>query len=151
MVPDTIRAPFATNAPGALGAARILAIDDSPSVIHHLRRILEAEGHVVETLNLLVELPQRLKINPPDLIVLDLHMPALPGISFGGFIRKYQPHEIPIIIYSSRPKSEMEEAAEKVRAVDFIEKGGPDLVLVGAVNRALRKARVTKRPAPGSI
>jgi CheY-like chemotaxis protein len=149
MTPDTSRAPLAANAPGTLGGARILAIDDSPSVIHHLRRILEGEGHVVETLGLLVELPQKLKNDPPDLIVLDLHMPALPGISFGGFIRKYQPHEIPIIIYSSRPRSELEDAAQKVQAVDFIEKGGPDLVLVGAVNRALRNAHVAGRPPAG--
>ncbi len=120
-------------APGSGQGARILAIDDSPTVLIHLRRILGAHGYRVETLDLLVELAERLKKETPDLIILDLHMPTLPGVPLGRLIRKFQPHEIPIVIYSSQPRPERLDAAAKVGAVATVQKGGPDDDLLAAV------------------
>ena len=100
--------PWTTATTGSAGGdQRILVVDDSPTVIHKVRRILEPKGFKVLTVKLLIELPQLLKKNPPDLIVLDLHMPALSGLRFANLIRTYQPYNIPIVIYSSRPLQEI--------------------------------------------
>ena len=56
--------------------ARILVIDDSLSAVEKARKVLEGAGHGVETLDLLIYLPQAVKTDPPDLILLDLSMPG---------------------------------------------------------------------------
>ncbi|MFV2072424.1 MAG: response regulator [Thermoanaerobaculales bacterium] len=127
--------------------ARILVIDDSPTVVHTIRRALEPAGYSVETLALLIELPQRLKTDPPSLIVLDLHMPALSGVRIAGLIRSFQPHEIPVVIYSSRPLTEIQEAAAEIGAVGFVEKGSQDHLLVASVKIGLHKARLDRLEA----
>jgi DNA-binding NarL/FixJ family response regulator len=114
---------------------RVLVIDDSPSIITHIRQLLGAHGHTVESLELFVHLPDRLKHDPPDLIVLDLNMPALPGIAMGGLIKRYQPREIPIIVYSSQPRPELEAAARKLNAAGCVQKGDPPECLIEAVDK----------------
>jgi CheY-like chemotaxis protein len=118
--------------------ARIMIIDDSPSAIQKARSVLLKEGHQIETLELLIYLPERLKTDPPDVILLDLSMPALPGFDVGKLIRRYQQNPIPIILYSSRPASELARISGELKAVDYVQKGDSDSVLVDAVNQALR-------------
>jgi DNA-binding NarL/FixJ family response regulator len=114
-----------------------MIIDDSPSAIQKARSVLLQEGHKVETLELLIYLPERLKTDPPDLILLDLSMPALPGFDVGKLIRRYQQRPIPIVVYSSRPTTELARITKELRASDYVQKGDSDKVLVDAVNRAL--------------
>jgi len=96
--------------------ANILAIDDSPSVVTYLTEVLGEAGHQIAGLKTFALLPQALARNPPDLIILDLSMPALSGNSFGYFIRRFSNGFIPILIYSSRPESELEEAVSTIGA-----------------------------------
>lgn len=118
--------------------ARVMIIDDSPSAIQKARSVLLKEGHQVETLELLIYLPERLKSDPPDLILLDLSMPALPGFDVGKLIRRYQQRPIPIVVYSSRPTTELASITRELGAADYVQKGDADSVLIDAVNHALR-------------
>jgi two-component system sensor histidine kinase RpfC len=110
--------------------ARVLVIDDSLSAVQKARRILERAGHTVETLDLLIYLPQAVKDDPPDAILLDLSMPALSGVNVAKFIRRYEKHPIPIVLYSSRPKEELAETARELDASGFVHKGEADQVLL---------------------
>jgi len=119
------------------GKARILAIDDSKTIIAHLKGVLEPRGYRVDTLDMFIELPTLIKNDPPDLVILDLNMPTIPGIPLGGLIRKFQPHEIPIVVYSSQPRAELEEAAHALRAAAVVAKGETDDNLIKTVEAVL--------------
>ena len=117
---------------------RILVIDDSLSAVQRARNVLEKAGYTVETLDLLIYLPRLVKENPPDLILLDLSMPALSGIKVAMFIRRYQKHPIPIVLYSSRTIEELREAVLEMGAAGFVQKGESDQRLLATISTALR-------------
>lgn len=102
--------------------ARILVIDDSEFVVKAVREALAPHGHKVETLASFLELVDRLRDRPPDLIVLDVEMPMMPGPKVGEYIRKYQRAAIPILVYSSRPNLELARIALDLRAHGFVNK-----------------------------
>ena len=117
--------------------ARILVIDDSLSAVQKARTILEGAGHEVETLELLIYLPQAVKNDPPDLILLDLSMPALSGVNVAKFIRRYESSPIPIVLYSSRAMEELQETAQNLEAAGYVQKNEPDSTLVSTVSKVL--------------
>lgn len=124
---------------------RILVIDDSPSAVQRARTVLENAGYTVETLDLLIYLPHLVKEDPPDLILLDLSMPALSGVNVARFIRRYERHPIPIVLYSSRTTFELKEAVREMNAAGFVQKGEPDEQLLSTVVSAVRGTARTSR------
>jgi twitching motility two-component system response regulator PilH len=120
--------------------AKILVIDDSPTVSALLTAILTPEGHEVCTLNSFVDLPIYLRRSPPDLVVLDLHMPTMDGLSFGRFIRQQQQRRIPIVVYSAAPASEVHETARALGA-HGIAKNAPPSAIKRLVNQLIAHDR----------
>jgi DNA-binding response OmpR family regulator len=123
--------------------ARVLVIDDSLSAVQRARSILERAGHTVDTLDLLIYLPQMVKDNPPDLILLDLSMPALSGVNVAKFIRRYEKHPIPIVLYSSRSVEELAVTARTLSAAGYVQKGDSDDHLLGIVSGVLESGATT--------
>ncbi|MCP4899282.1 MAG: response regulator [bacterium] len=121
----------------SVGMARVLVIDDSLSAVQKARHVLEKAGYTVETLDLLIYLPQIVKDDPPDAILLDLSMPALSGINVAKFIRRYEKSPIPIILYSSRPVEELIETADQLDAAGYVQKGDPDSHLLSTISHVL--------------
>jgi two-component system response regulator MprA len=62
---------------------RILIADDNPDTLLTLRLWLEADGHVVRTVNRAVHVSRTVKEFRPDVCVIDLHMPAGSGFAIG--------------------------------------------------------------------
>jgi CheY-like chemotaxis protein len=62
--------------------ARILVIDDEPSIRHLIRTILLDEGHDIETAANGRDALEKVILAVPDLIVLDLMMPEMDGWRF---------------------------------------------------------------------
>jgi len=62
---------------------RILIADDNPDTLLTLRMWLEADGHIVRTVNRAVHVLRRVKEFQPDVCVLDLHMPSGNGFAIG--------------------------------------------------------------------
>jgi DNA-binding response OmpR family regulator len=120
--------------------ARILVVDDSASAFFFVRRELTLDGHVVERLSAFTELPTYLSTNEPDLILLDLEMPALSGTAVGQFIRRMERRPIPILIHSSLPIAEAERAAAEVKAVGALPKTNDGARLRFCVRAALEKS-----------
>lgn len=59
----------------------------------------------------------------PDLIFLDLNMPAMNGLEFLGHIKKIKnAKDIPVIIFSTSSHAEIKNQAKKLGAYDFITK-----------------------------
>lgn len=121
--------------------ATILIVDDSPTVCEHVRRELERDGHHVDQLRAFIELPRYLARIDPDLILLDLEMPALSGLAFGRFIRQNQQRPVPILVYSARPVEEMELAANHIQAHGVVPKSTSSAELRRAVGMVLEGVR----------
>lgn len=124
--------------------ARILVIDDSLSAVEKARLVLEGAGHRVETLELLIYLPQAVKTDPPDLILLDLSMPALSGVNVAKFIRRYEEKPIPIVLYSSRSKEELVDTAQSLEAAGYVQKDEADNVLLSTISKVLLSSGSTR-------
>ncbi len=112
---------------------RILVIDDSPTVYAAIRMLLVPEGHEVNYLSRFVDLPQTMRVSPPDVVILDLEMPALSGQRVGQYVRKYETKSTPIIVHSSRPENDLASAAEEVGAATWVQKSNDKSPLLNAV------------------
>lgn len=102
---------------------KILVVDDSRTVVHNLRTILEQDGYrVMEAYDGLsgIELA---KAHHPDLILMDVIMPGLNGFQATRKIRKDPAtHTIPIVIISATEQPTEQFWLTKLGANDFISK-----------------------------
>ncbi len=61
--------------------ARVLVVDDEPDIRQTVRDILEDEGYVVDTAESAAAAREARRLQRPDLVLLDIWMPDLDGIS----------------------------------------------------------------------
>lgn len=78
---------------------RILVVDDNPAVRHYLRSLLEQQSawQVSDEARTGAEALQRVKKNPPDMILLDFQMPDLNGLDVARQVSGMYP-AIPILM-----------------------------------------------------
>jgi two-component system response regulator HydG len=80
-------------------AARILVVDDDPTFRMTTAALLEADGYVVDTAPDGQQAVDRLKDRPFDLLLVDLRMPGIDGISLVEALRLWG-HDVPILMIS---------------------------------------------------
>lgn len=88
-------------------ANTILLVDDSPFVLEIARDALEAQGYQVETTDAPLECEQLLEHHRPDVLVLDIEMPQLDGLSLLKLIRGKQRHTCVVLLFSDRAHAEL--------------------------------------------
>lgn len=129
---------------------RILVVDDSESVFFFVRRELEKDKHLVERLVAFTELSSYLRKVHPDLILLDLEMPALTGTAFALFLRRIERQPTRVVIHSSLPAPELKRAADEVKAVGILPKSADGQRLRDAVKRYLQVSPSATKDAANS-
>jgi DNA-binding NarL/FixJ family response regulator len=94
---------------------RILVVDDNPAVRHYLRSLLEQQTtwQVCDEARTGAEALQRVKKNPPDMILLDFQMPDLNGLDVARQISDLFP-EIPILMVTIHLSRQLAEEAQRV-------------------------------------
>lgn len=94
---------------------RILVVDDNPAVRHYLRALLEQQStwQVCDEARTGTEAIQRVKKNPPDMILLDFQMPDLNGLDVARQISGLYP-EIPILMVTIHLSKQLAEEARRV-------------------------------------
>jgi two-component system phosphate regulon response regulator PhoB len=102
-------------------ATRILVVDDEPDLLDLVRLCLVEAGFVVETAASGQQALEALRRTPPDLVVLDLMLPDMPGTEVCRFIRG-RPEAADVLVLMLTAKSE-----EVDRIVGF-ELGADDYV-----------------------
>jgi len=120
---------------------RIAVIDDEPLVLRNLQKKISKSGFQVETFQNPRKAIDRMKIEPFDVILTDLHMPEMDGMQVLEKVKeKYPKTEVIIITGYASIKSAVE--AVKQGAFYYIEKPfTPEQVLL-IINRAVDKVRL---------
>ena len=132
----------------------ILAVDDTPSDLELLAKILEREGY---SLALAKDGPQALDIaarEKPDLILLDIFMPGMDGIEICRRLKADSViHDIPVIFVTSQSGSDEVLAGFEAGAVDYVTKPFriPELLARVHVQAELRRVQREVRTLRGIL
>ena len=118
---------------------RILVADDNAAVRHYLRGLLELQDswRVCGEVGTGGEALERVKENPPDMILLDFQMPDLNGIDVARQISRQFP-EIPILMVTIHLSPQLADEARKVGIRGVCAKSDVGSI-VGAVDALLRR------------
>ena len=101
----------------------ILIVDDERPYVDLLGELLEKYGLEAQTAYDAGDALFRLRAKKPDLILLDLKMPQMDGISFIDKLReKDEWQKIPIVVVSAKNAKEAKSAAIKAGADRFLAK-----------------------------
>ena len=105
--------------------AKVLIVDDSELELEVVRIMLEAAGFDVDTRDSVFDLRTAIEENRPDVILLDVHMPALSGDRATQILKSHRySRDIPVILFSSTEKDELEALVAQTGASDFYRKTG---------------------------
>jgi CheY-like chemotaxis protein len=132
-----LREPFgmAFSAPPNSGPAvrlpRILLVDDDPIVLRALRRLLlgARPGWEIDMAESGEAALVLLETKTYDVVVTDLHMPALDGVTLLGRLKTEQPN-VMRVIHSSHVESLTPEQAQELAHAVLAKPGRPDELVV---------------------
>jgi len=116
----------------------VLIVDDSRSVRDSLQRTLSRRGYTVQTSCNGVEAVEVLRHHDVQVVVADLKMPMMDGMTLLTSARAFRP-EAQFVIVSAFGTIEKAVEAMKLGACDFIVKPFRREVLCAAVQKALRR------------
>ena len=115
----------------------VMVVDDNKEIVYSISELLKYEGYRVipaydgmEALNLLEQ-------NPVDLILLDVMMPRLNGLS--ALMKLREKYRIPVIILSAKTEESDKVSGLVLGADDYVEKPFNPLELVARVKSQLRR------------
>ncbi|MDT0544154.1 MULTISPECIES: response regulator transcription factor [Streptomyces] len=127
--------------------ARILVVDDDPAVRDTLGRTLRTEGYAVDTAQDGLEALDRLEQGPPDLVLLDVMMPGLDGLTVARRIRAAG-DTVPIMMVTARDSIGDRIVGLDNGADDYLTKPFAGEELLARVRALLRRGAHRPAPAP---
>jgi DNA-binding response OmpR family regulator len=118
--------------------ARVLVVEDDPTVAEVVTRYLEREGFVVESVGDGNEALARADEQLPDLVVLDIMLPGLDGLEVCRRLRSRAP--IPVVMLTARGTEEDRVLGLDLGADDYVSKPFSPRELTARVKAVLRRA-----------
>jgi len=128
---------------------KLLVVDDEPNIIELNRMYLEGAGYQVVTARTGPEALDRFRSERPDLVVLDLMLPGIDGLSICREIR--QQGATPIIMLTARTEDVDRIVGLELGADDYVTKPYNPRELVARVRAVLRRTNPpaeTAAPVP---
>ncbi len=102
---------------------RILIVDDEPHVIRIMRLALEKAGYSVEEAGNGQQALEKIRSNPPDLLISDIDMPRMNGRELCSRIMEEMPErKFGIFILTARAEDEHRSWSTAMGNLDFLEK-----------------------------
>ncbi len=117
---------------------RILVGDDDRAIRESLGRLLEMQGYESETVPNGAEVLESLRTSPADLLVLDLMMPGVDGLSVCRVLRS-EGERIPILMLTARTETSDRVAGLDAGADDYLPKPFDPEELLARVRALLRR------------
>ncbi|MDY6909395.1 MAG: sigma-54 dependent transcriptional regulator [Thermodesulfobacteriota bacterium] len=120
---------------------RILVVDDEASIVQSLSGVLEDEGYQVLSAGSGEEALKEIRKEPPDLVLLDIWLPGMDGLTVLERLKRTSPG-IPVIIISGHGNIETAVKATRMGACDFVEKPLSIERILVSVQNALQISRL---------
>jgi two-component system, OmpR family, KDP operon response regulator KdpE len=125
---------------------RILLVDDEEQIRRAVGRALTARDYVVEMAADGDQALRTAKTFDPDLVVLDLNLPGMDGLSVARQLRMWS--QVPILVLSVREEESDKVAALDLGADDYLTKPFGTDELMARVRALLRRAGGQDSPQP---
>lgn len=127
---------------GTAPPARILVVEDDPTVAEVVTRYLERDGHVVEVLADGLAGLARMNGDPLDLAILDLMLPGLDGLEVCRRLRETS--RLPVIMLTAKGEAADRITGLEIGADDYLRKPFSPRELVARVRAVLARTGVGK-------
>jgi DNA-binding NtrC family response regulator len=134
-----------------MNAAHILVVDDEDDIRTTISDILEDEGYDVSVAADAATARAEVSRERPDLILLDVWMPDVDGITLLREWSREGAARCPVVILSGHGTVETAVEATRLGAVDFVEKPLSLAKLLRTVEKALDRAPEPGRPPPRTL
>lgn len=134
-------------------SSQILVVDDEADIRDMVQEILTEEGYAVQVAGSAAEARSARRQTEPDLVLLDIWMPDLDGISLLKEWTHEQKLPFPVVMMSGHGTVDTAIEATKLGALDFVEKPLSLTKLLRTVEQAIesgRQARGALTRGPGS-
>jgi len=125
---------------GSLLSSKILVVDDEVHIVELARLYLTREGYEVEGVGDGDQAMARFTQLKPDLVILDIMLPGIDGLTICKLIRKQS--QVPIIMLTARDEVTDKVVGLEVGADDYLTKPFHPQELVARAKALLRRARV---------
>jgi len=119
---------------------KVLVVDDEDHILELARLYLAREGYSIETVTDGAQAMSRFNQVKPDLVVLDIMLPGLDGVSICREIRKQS--QVPIIMLTARDDVTDKVVGLEMGADDYLTKPFHPQELVARAKALLRRARL---------
>ena len=127
--------------------AEFLVIDDDPAITKFLATYLRQKGHTCATLTEGFQTAAWFEMHDCEVVVVDLRMPKVDGISLISYIREIQAN-VPIIVFTGVGyEEEKMHAALRAGANGYVSKNLPIEQLYCVLSRVLATCRQRARRA----
>jgi DNA-binding NtrC family response regulator len=127
-----------------MSAAHILIVDDEPDIRLLVQEILEDEGYEVEVAANGSEARSARRARRPDLILLDVWMPDIDGISLLKEWNQGDGLDVPVVVMSGHGTVETAVEATRLGAYDFLEKPLSTAKLLLTIQRGLEVEKLSR-------
>lgn len=134
---------------GDMYRRKILVVDDEKDIVDLIAFNLEKEGFaVIKTFDGL-KVSEMIRRHKPDLVVLDLMLPGIPGLEICRYLRTRQETEyLPVIILTAKGDDVDRVVGLELGADDYITKPFSVRELIARVKAVLRRSRSTRGTEP---
>jgi phosphate regulon transcriptional regulator PhoB len=123
---------------------RVLIIEDDRDIIELVRYNLEAEGFEVSAATDGISGLTQVRKSPPDVLLLDLMLPKMPGLEICKEIRRDAAlNRLPILMLTARGEEADRIVGLEIGADDYVSKPFSPRELVARVKALLRRAEPT--------
>jgi len=119
--------------------AEILVVEDDATIRDVVLYQLEAAGHTPRAADDGVQAVEQFRLHQPDLVILDLMLPRLPGFDVLRILRRES--SVPVIVMSARTGEADKIAGFELGADDYVTKPFAIRELMARVEANLRRAR----------
>ena len=132
--------------------SKILVVDDEEDILELLRFNLSHEGFQVSCAVSGEEALKKVKIEPPDLILLDLMLPGLDGLEVARVLKSQaSTKEIPIVMLTAKGEEADIVKGLEVGADDYITKPFSRKVLTARIKAVLRRQESASKDEGGLL
>jgi DNA-binding response OmpR family regulator len=128
--------------------AKILIVEDDPDIADLLQHYLAKAGHEIFILNSGADVMPRVQGTPVDLVILDLMLPHMDGLTVCRMLRSHEAtRDLPIMMLTARSEEADRIAGLELGADDYVTKPFSPKEVTARVTALLRRST---RQSPGA-